>query len=249
MSLFWGEGWQKRNFQHRHSVQGGWIFHISIFFPKWLGPFKEVLKKYWNSLDIVFLKVVLEKSWSNHEVVSKLSKVELAKLEFTKHLQVCHWVGLSLIWCFVFKMSGMIPSFTSYKYHCCTLPMRWEIRQQTCCIFNRRSLFNMYCCPWSVVCGVWCVITKSVTGLYKGYCWQGGHWGWWARQRQHICCTRKTTRIMESWAVPTSGLNKNKNDFRCPPFFSLHPSKNISNPEQNLFCPSSIFFYDVPPPN
>ena len=42
MSLFWGEGWQKRNFQHRHSVQGGWIFHISIFFPKWLGPFKTI---------------------------------------------------------------------------------------------------------------------------------------------------------------------------------------------------------------
>ena len=113
-------------------------------------------------------------------------------------------------------------------------------------IFNRQSLFNMYCCP-CVVCGV-CVITKSVTGLYKGYCWRGGHWGWWARQRQHICCTMKTTRIMESWAVPNSGLNKHKKDFRCPPFFSLHPSKNISNPEQNSFCPSFIFFHDLSPP-
>ena len=33
--------------------------------------------------------------------------------------------------------------------------------------------------------GVWCVITKSVTGLYMGYCRQGGHWCWWAPRRQH----------------------------------------------------------------
>ena len=43
MSLFWGEELQKRNFQNTLSVQWCEIFHISIFFPKWLGPFKATL--------------------------------------------------------------------------------------------------------------------------------------------------------------------------------------------------------------
>ena len=29
---------------------------------------------------------------------------------------------------------------------------------------------------------------------------RGGHWGGWARRRQHICCNRKTWQRMTGWA-------------------------------------------------